>query len=386
MALRLTQLDETNRPAFEALLAHGWRQNWDPELARALIRWRYYDRPSGGGTWLAFNDGQCVAMLDSYVRPYLLDGRRILVREGADWYCLPKYRPLGLGVRLMQKMMTYPEPMLAISGSATTLATLPRLGWTRLPDVQDYLLPVKARGVASIVLRKRWPYREAYARAIPDIIPLRPPRRAPAPSSGVGRIARWRPGIPTGLPVPQQPGLVQLLEQADQDWIARMPPGVAKPFGLIFFLDDTPVGFSLSQIEPTKTGCDGRIVHLQTADPAQAVMDWIVAETSVRLAARGAGVIRCWASGAEKLVALRRAGFVAREPLPSYWWPKAGAPAPVALDAGYLRADDAMPFPALHGRHLRTSWLPPGLSRLKSPVRRTRATLGAGRIGDHRLR
>src|SRR5438094_250524 len=92
-------------------------------LARALIRWRYDARPSGGGIWLAGHDGQCVAMLDSFVRPYLLDGRRILVREGCDWYCLPKYRPLGLGVRLMREMMACPEPMLSIGGRNATLAT-----------------------------------------------------------------------------------------------------------------------------------------------------------------------------------------------------------------------------------------------------------------------
>ena len=100
MALRLTQLNETNRAAFEALLSQAWRQTWGPDLARALIRWRYYERPSGGGAWLALNDGECVALLDTFVRPYLLDGRRILVREGCDWYCLPKYRPLGSGIRL----------------------------------------------------------------------------------------------------------------------------------------------------------------------------------------------------------------------------------------------------------------------------------------------
>jgi len=318
MALRLTQLDLTNRPAFEELLAQAWEQNWGSELGRALIRWRYYDRPSGGGTWLAFNDGQCVAMLDSFVRPYLLEGRRILVREGADWYCLPKYRPLGLGVRLIRQLMASPEPMLAISGRETTRALMPRLGWTRLPDVQNYVLPVKVRGVASSMLRKRWPHREAYARAIPGMVPLRPPRRAPAPPGRIGRIANWRLARPTGLPDPQHQALVQLLDQAEQEWFARMPSAVAQPLGLVFYLDDTPIAFSLSQIEPTQTGFESRILHLQIADPAQAVVDWVVAETSLHLVARGAGIIRCWASSPEKVAALRRVGFVALEPLPCY--------------------------------------------------------------------
>jgi len=352
MALRLTQLDETNRPAFEALLVHAWGQNWNPELARALIRWRYYDRPSGGGTWLAFNDDQCVAMLDSFVRPYLLDGRQILVREGCDWYCLPKYRPLGLGVRLMRKAMASPEPMLAIGGSDATKAILPGLRWTRLPDMQRFVLPLKARGAAGTLLRNLRPTSEVYAKAIPGFIPLRWPRRAPPP--GLGRVAEWRPGTLAGLPTPEREGLVQLLAPDDQDWMARMSPIVARTLGLVFILDDTPVGYSLSQIEPAVTGFDGCIVHLQIAHKAQAVVDWIVTETTSRLAASGVGIIRCLASSAEKAAALRKAGFLARPPLPSYWWAKGGA-TPVGLDAGYLRADDAINFPALHGRHLAAS-------------------------------
>jgi len=363
MALRLIQLDESRRPAFEALLAHSWRQIWPPELARALIRWRYYDRPLGGGTWLACNDGQCVAMFDSFVRPYLLDGRRILIREGCDWYCLPKYRPVGLGMRLLRESMARPEPGLSISGADATRAILPRLGWTKLPDVQSSFLPIRARGLAGAVLRNRWPAGEIYARAIPGFIPLRLPRRAPTPPFGVNRVVEWRPGTPALLPIPQQQGLVGLLDQAHLDWIARMPPALAQPLGLSFLLDDRPVAFSLSQIEPAVTGSEGRMVHLQVAHPAQAVVDWVVAETASRLAARGVGMIRCWASTPQKLAALRKTGFAIKGPLPSYWLSKSGISTPSALDAGFLSADNSMPFPALRGRYLARPWAAPNRSR-----------------------
>jgi hypothetical protein len=254
----------------------------------------------------------------------------------------------------MRQMMACPEPMISIGGSDATLATLPRLGWARLPDVQKYALPVRARGLAGTLLRSRWPAGETYARAIPGFVPLRRPRRAETPS-GVGRVVEWLPGMCGILPAPPDEGLVALLEQADQDWIARMPPGVAQPLGLAFFLDDRPVGFSLSQIEPAVAGLDGCIVHLQIAHAAQAEVDWVVAETACQLAARGVGMIRCLASSPGKMLALRKAGFVATGSLPSYWWPKAGIPIPSATDAGYLRADDALPFPALQARHLAAS-------------------------------
>ncbi|MBW8268687.1 hypothetical protein [Caldovatus aquaticus] len=361
MELRLAQLDGTNRAAFESLLPDTWDQELEPGFARTLIRWRFHERPPGNAAWLAFDGERCVAMLDSFLRPYLLDGRRILVRETCDWFCLPQYRPLGLGLRLMREIMAGPEPSLSIGGTEATLAMLPRLRWTPLPEVQKYVLPVRVRSLAGSLLRRKWPEREALARAIPGFLPLRPLHRAPPPP-GVARVSEWRPGTPAPLPLPQRGGLVQLLEQADLDWIARTPPDFARPLGLAFLLDGRPVGFSLSQLEPVASGFDGTIVHLQIAHDAQPVADWIVAETAHRLAARGAGIIRCGASGPEKVAALRRAGFVARQGLPSYWWPGTGAPAPAALDAGYLRANDAMPFFSLRGRRLGGRGRPPARS------------------------
>jgi hypothetical protein len=352
MALRLTQLDETNRSAFEALLAHAWEQNWGPDLARELIRWRYHERVSGGGTWLAFNDGQCVAMLDSFRRPYLLDGRRILVREACDWYCLPKYRPLGLGVRLMRAMMACPEPMVAIGGSDATLAMLPRLGWKKLPNTQRYVLPIKARSLAGALLRNRWPAGEAYAKAVPAFVRLRRPSAPCPPAIGAAQVIEGRSPESMAQPAAEGRGLVQLLDPAVHDWMARMPPDVAQTLSLAFFLDDALVASSLSRIEPAATGFDGCIVHLQIARPLQAVADWVVAETASRLAERGVGLIRCLASSPRKQAALRKAGFSVRAPLASYWWPKPDFPTPVETDVGYLRADDAVPLPALRGRHL----------------------------------
>jgi len=351
MGLRLTQLDETNRPAFERLLAHVWQLSCSVELARAVVRWRYDERASGGGTWLVCHDGECVAMLDSFLRPYLLNGRRIHVREGCDWYCLPKYRSLGLGIRLMKKMMTCDEPMISIGGSEWTRAILPKLGWKRLPDVQSYVLPLKARGAAGAILRDRWPVYEAYVRLVPEFLPARRLRRAEAPRVGATSVEEWRPGAPALLPPAGGRGLVQLLEPGDLDWMGRMPDGLARPFGLAFSLGREPVGFSLAQLEPAPTGLDGRIVHVLITHEAQEIADWVMAETARRLAGLGAGMVRCLASTPQKKIALRRAGFVSRAPLPSYWWSNNIALSPSASDTGYLRADDAIPFSTLRAHH-----------------------------------
>jgi hypothetical protein len=240
--------------------------------------------------------------------------------------------------------------MNSMGGSEATLDLLPRLKWARLPDVQRFVLPLTARGLAASFVRGRKPDREFSAGTIPGFVRLRQPRRSPAPTGRVGRIAEWRPGTPAALPTPQGEGLVQVLEQADLDWIAKMPAWLARPLGLTFFLDGKPAGFSLSQIEPTVTGLEACIVHLQIAQQDISLTNWIVGETTERLASNGAEVIRCAASSPEKITALRKAGFFARPPLASYWWPKAGAEAPTRTDMGYLRADDSIPFATLRAR------------------------------------
>lgn len=353
MGLRLARLDEVMRPAFERLLAEAWEENWGAGRAAELVAWRYYDRDPPGDTWVATDGAACVAMLDSYLRPFLLDGRRVMVRETCDWYSLPKYRPLGVGVHLMRRMMAYPEPMLSIGGTEPTLAILPRLRWRPLPQVTKMVLPLRLRDLAANLLRTWRPGREGLARAIPRVIPFRQVPRAALPQPAP-RVEEWRPGMALPLPAAEG-GLVELAEAGDLGWLRRMPPWLAQPFGLVFLLGDRPVGFSFSQVETSATGIEACLVHLQLARDAEDLAQWVVAETASRLSARGVGMIRCLASTPAKVAALERSGFVRTRPRPAFWWQKDGAPPPGRLDAGYLRADDAMPFATLRARRLATA-------------------------------
>ena len=104
-------LDPSLRVPFELLLKQTWQQNWFGPLAEQIVDWRYFDRPPGSLTWVAMEDDACVGMIDSMVRPYLLDGQRIMVRETADWYCAPAYRKFGVGLWLLRKLQIYPEPV-----------------------------------------------------------------------------------------------------------------------------------------------------------------------------------------------------------------------------------------------------------------------------------
>jgi hypothetical protein len=341
----VARLDGTTAPALLRLLPSVWEQAWDAAFLRETFCWRYLDRPSGGGTWLMFDESDCIAVVDSYLRPYLLDGRRVLVRETADWFCLPKYRPFGLGLKLMRIMMDSPEPMITIGGTDATLSILPRLGWKRVSEVRVMVLPVTLRGFVGNLLRRKAARYTKGARVIPGFVRIRSPRRASPPADDA-RVEEWRPGQKLHIPAPQRKGLVELLELADLEWICAGPREFSQPMVLVFRLKDQSVGLSLSQLEPSASGPDGRIVHLQISSSEQPVADWIVSETARRLSKAGAGLIRCRASIPQTVTALRKTGFIAARSEAAHWWAKDDTPPPSIIDVGYLRGDDALPFSA----------------------------------------
>jgi hypothetical protein len=342
---RFARLDSTTAPALLKLMPSIWLQEWNEDFFPATFRWRYLEKPSDGGTWMVFDKDRCIAMLDSYIRPYLLDGRRVLLRETADWFCAPEYRPFGFGLKLIRIMMDAPEPIINIGGTEVNLAILPRLGWKLLSEAQGMILPVTLRGLAGNLLRRGGARFAKYARAVPGFVPVRPPRSAPPPAADA-RVEEWRPGSKLAFPVPRRDGLIPLLELADLEWLYEAPPGFIRPLVLVFLLGDEPVGVSLSQLEPSASGLDARIVHLQMSNLAQPVVNWIISATARRLSQEGVGFIRCRASIAPTITALRRTGFIATPPQPVYWWAKDGTPPPSVIDVGYLRADDALPFDA----------------------------------------
>jgi hypothetical protein len=345
--IHLEQLHDGCRPAFENLLRETWQPFWDDELSQQVVQWRYYDRPASAVTWLVLEKDRCIAMLDSMLRPYMLDGERIIVRETADWYCTPDRRKFGVGLWLLRKLTVGPEPIFVLGGSELTMAILPKLKWESLPSASSYILPIKARGLVANLIRQGWWEYEALARTIPNFLPLRPPRHIAPPQAKRAEMHVLTPDDTVNVIPPKQTGLVQLLETSHWQWLARMPTGLAMPLGLQFSLDGVPVGVSFSQIEPSASGLDAKIVHLQFTDAS--IGAWVISATAQTLANRGVGFIRCCASTAEKTTALERVGFIKSKEIPCHWLPHmVGIPS--SIDVGYLRGDDAMPFQALRGR------------------------------------
>jgi hypothetical protein len=344
---QLAELGTSYRPAFEELLRVVWQQTWDDELGRQIVQWRYYDRPGDALTWVAIEEGRCIAMLDFIKRPYMLNGTRILVCETADWYCLPNRRSDGIGLRLLWKLRQYPEPAFVLGGSGLTAEALKKLRWTVLPSARSYVLPIRARGLLGNLVRQSWRLRRGVAHVVPSFLPIRTPKHIGPP---VGRRAEIKMLAPNGT-VPTLPvddtGLTQLLETSHWQWLATMPPALAEPVGLLFLLDDMPVGVTFCQSEQAASWLDARIVHVQCAD--WSICAWVISATAEILASRGADFIRCCVSCKQKIAALEQVGFIKGKEVPCFWLPRAW-PTPTSIDISDLRGGNAMPLEALRGR------------------------------------
>jgi hypothetical protein len=240
--------------------------------------------------------------------------------------------------------MALDEPILVVGGSAATLQLLPKLRFAAAPPARHYVLPITTRGLAANMLRQLWWRSEELAKY--------------APKFRLGLSRLHRPDnldvqlmkADTELRVPcSQQGLVQIVERNHWQWLLNMPGDLAVPIGLTFHMNGQPAGHSISQLEPSATGFDGRILHMQWRD--QAIAAWVVRETVETLASCGAGFIRCRVSTAEKFAAVEAAGFRFSRVAPTHWFSR-HIPCPEVVDAGYLRADDALPWAALRGRKL----------------------------------
>jgi len=339
--IRLKPLDETNRDAFLDLLREPWQQGgWD-DTTRRIAEWRFFNRPDDGSvTWLAMDDDRCVAMLDSMLRPYLLGGKRIVVRETADWYCEASQRSRGVGLRLLMHMKQYPEPNFVLGGTAVNVDILSKMrGWATLPSAAGFVLPLKVRGLVANVVRRKWWSKEPWAKAVPSFLPAKRPRRIKPPSGATVRALKAEDFV--ALPPPDTSDLTQLFEQKQWEWLLKMPRECAMPVAWEFSIDGIFVGFSLAQIEPTRSGLDGRIMFLQAIDPT--MMGWVVSETTQRLADHGVEIIRACVSTSTKVAAMKEVGYLKARDIPCNWW-RRGTIEPSGVDINYLSVDDSYPY------------------------------------------
>ncbi len=347
MTLTYVDLTRDNAAALESvLLGQVWGQRWTAELAHKVVEWRYWRRPAGD-TRLALENGRCVGLIDYFVRPYVVSSRHMLVRETCDWWSEPRLRPTGVGLRLMRQVMTGDAALISIGGSPSNLELLPRLKWRCIGEVKRWILPLRARDLAALALRKR--RRERLARVVPGFIRVRRPR-AVSPPSASARVGEWRPGDAALFPKPETDGAAAVIDEANLQWLAAAPPEVATVRAFCFSVERVLLGFAVTQLEPTPLGAEGKIVHFQVAQESAALLGWMVNEVVRRLASAGAGIVRARSGTPALDSALHHAGFLVARAEPVYWWGSDGPPSGAPLHLSYLRADDGIPLAGVVGQ------------------------------------
>lgn len=313
----LALADADHAKVRDLLVKFSWKRDWTEETANGFFSWRYLDRPHGDAL-VAFDDGRCVGILDSFLRPYRIGRAQETVRETCDWYCLPEYRSLGLGLHLMRRVMRRPEPIVVVGGTSDTQELLPRLKWMRLPDVEYFFLGVSAKTLAELIARRRSWAALRLARFVPDIPLTWNMPRFPAPSSGCEVKTHVRGEI-ANIPAAAPYGLAPELEADFLDWLMRAPSILGNFHVLNFFCDGRLVGVSISRLQETPNGgLLARITHVHAA--RFDVVDWIVSATVHALVERGAGAIYSRTSCPMTARAMSALGFWRRKQIPAFWW------------------------------------------------------------------
>lgn len=341
MTIRFVALSEPYAAsARELLTRYVWRREWSEDLAQSYFAWRYTARPSGE-TLLALDGDRCVGIIDSFLRPYWIGGYRQRVRETCDWFCLPAYRPLGVGLHLMRRIMDKPEPTIAIGGTDYTRELLPKLRWASLPGIHDFVLPASARTTVAFLALGAG-QRFAWAAGLMPNIPIaRRLPRSPPPFDKF-RVKVREPGETVQFGDIGPYDLGPEVEPAVLDWLARAPQLLGQFVVLNFLADEVQAGIAICRIEKLSIGCVAQIVHLQSA--RFEIIDWMVSETVSYLLERGAGLIFCRSSCASIGNALKSVGFFRRKPVPIFWWAHTSLPPTGRFNLASLQADDALHF------------------------------------------
>jgi len=328
MSITLVALDEANRGALHTHLRESRSLDWTDARLEEFVDWRYFARQDAD-TLLAVTQGRCVAMIDSLVRDYGETGSRHRVRETAEWSCQPQYRAMGLGLQVLRRMMRRQEPILAVRGTDETQALLPRLGWTRLPDV--------------VLLNANLDW----SRRARDL--------ASSLSGFFGVHGTDSRDFLAKLAVPTAADLETLASCAsvftpllgvwEIEWFARAPHEAGEFFWVRLERQGRGVGIALARVYRARGQVRGKVIHAASADPAGLVplLTGVVREFRRRSVAR----VAARASAPTTVTAYRACGFGASARThPVFWWRGAGAfEAPKNTDLSYLRGDDSVrPF------------------------------------------
>ena len=321
MPLVYTELDANNVHTVVPLLLPFLERDWSKQYSDEVLDWRFL-KQHRAETMLALNDDRCVAMINSWIRPYAIGGERIDARETDLWISAPEYRPLA-SLRVLQALMEKPEPISCITNMDYINSILERMSWRQLPDVSHMVLPVRA-GAFVKTLATRMQKDVAQLPGVvnaPFRLKIRGPKEQSAPASvtEISEITRAE-DVPTIMPPDGAYASASLATRHDFEWYASAPKEFGEFVWLLFKVDGEPIALSISRIYEDGSFIGSKILQVQASTNDPAMYAWIFGQTSVELAGRGAHWIDARFSCPKMVEALQKVGFMKGQISNVFWY------------------------------------------------------------------
>lgn len=330
----------------QLLVRELWKQDWSEARAREIFEWRY-SKLHADEIVLAYDDDRLVAMITAYLRQYRINQELIYIGEPSDWFCLPEYRPTGLGVQVMSAVMQRSEPLLAIGGSSEAKALFPALGWHPPRSISTYTLPLTTRFLVSKASRLlHLPIGVSFSSRPGDkpssALPAFPQRHDTWP------CRRLEPSdLSNALTSPAKSYTVEpLMSSEELEWLYAAPQDLGTFFGLAFVEETGVSAFAVGRLYFHQQLKYAKLIHLQASSPSVEAYTRMLAETVHYASDHHADAMQCRASSPLLQKALARIGFVWSGSHPAFCWSKTGNPIQGDCHLTYLRGDDGIrPYP-----------------------------------------
>ena len=334
------------RSEHQDLVARFSERVWQRPRSAAFLRWRYFEHPSHHA-YLALRAGECLCMVGAFRRPYRVGERTIVVSDSFDWYSLPELRGSGLGVRLLQRMMKDPEPVIVTGGSADTRDLLPRMRFQIPGSVARFGMLLGAERAAGLIAgRTRLP-RALGRLAFLLSRPLLAPRvRAAPPGGSVAVVAKLSDEALAIDPRPGGRGTAPIWTPAYLSWLGAGSPAMGRYVPLEFRAGGALVGWALLRIYETASGRDAALLDVRARVPSDATYTWLVSEIAVYARREGCGLLTAGTSCPHVEAGLRANRFHAFTPAPIHYAANDGAvlEAPVVFGA-HWGDEPILPYP-----------------------------------------
>jgi hypothetical protein len=236
----------------------------------------------------------------------------------------------------MKTVMELKGASLVMGGSADTRSLLPRMGWSCVGEVKQYLRPFSGRRIAS-VLENRFHLPAAITKPVLGILIALCYGGANADTPAGGQVVEGNPPD-MGNYYEGRTGSSPIFDNDMIRWMLNAPAEVGQMHVLSFLINGRFQGLSISRIYSTPLGREARIVHLSSVD-SRDIQRWIVSETLTSLKSRDVETVFSASAAPAFQAALKWCRFAPYGNLPVYYWPHGGGSLAPPVEIGLNTAD-----------------------------------------------